>query len=420
MLKHKGDEFKMSTVEYYLTEDVSPEQSCRIYECNQINLLRCVEKCREKANIKLDNHQPIAYKINPCEVNFVIDEIKKDTSITMDSLLQIIQYNLPDFDVTKRYISRESISNTHVFKTSTFSNYKITDVKNRLIHSLQVSDVDTACYWVVELICSNNFQKLWEIIFYFYATYIHISNPKVINYLDSRYKTFKQIYESVEDPIVLKDNSQMRKLFGEIITLLCLSNKMYVINYVGIPNDDFNMALIYIKYKAPTQDYITPFYKENDPKHMITFFNEFIYNIEVRNCFRTYYWLEYILGYEKILHKYKEKSLAGVRDFILVSTTHSRDIIWIVWEILLTYSEQKGPFYFKLANSAFYLFSSRYSSTVKQSKKYFIYLVISFLLNEIDPNIPIIDANFDMDRIHQHTTNIYNELNKIHQNNLLP
>ena len=195
---------------------------------------------------------------------------------------------------------------------------------------------------------------------------------------------------------------------------------MYMVNYVGVPHDDFNMALIYIKYKAPSQEYITPFYKENDPKHMISFFNEFIYNIESKNCFRAYYWLEYILGYEKILHKYKEKSFAHIRDFIIVSSTYARDIIWIFWEILLTYAEQKGAIYFKLATSSFYLFSSRYSTISKQSKKYFIYLVISFLTNDIDINIPIMDTDFDMDVIHQHTTDIYNELKKIHQNNLLP
>ena len=30
--KHKGEDFKMSAVEYYLTEDVSQEQVCRIFK----------------------------------------------------------------------------------------------------------------------------------------------------------------------------------------------------------------------------------------------------------------------------------------------------------------------------------------------------------------------------------------------------
>ncbi len=32
MPKHKSEDFKMSAVEYYLTEDVSQEQVCRIFK----------------------------------------------------------------------------------------------------------------------------------------------------------------------------------------------------------------------------------------------------------------------------------------------------------------------------------------------------------------------------------------------------
>ena len=33
MPKHKSEDFKMSAVEYYLTEDFSQEQVCRIFKC---------------------------------------------------------------------------------------------------------------------------------------------------------------------------------------------------------------------------------------------------------------------------------------------------------------------------------------------------------------------------------------------------
>jgi transposase-like protein len=44
MPKHKSEDFKMSAVEYYLTEDVSQEQVCRIFKCNPRSLMRWVEK----------------------------------------------------------------------------------------------------------------------------------------------------------------------------------------------------------------------------------------------------------------------------------------------------------------------------------------------------------------------------------------
>ncbi len=43
MHKHKSEDFKMSVVEYYLTEDVSQEQVCKIFKCSPRSFTRhCV------------------------------------------------------------------------------------------------------------------------------------------------------------------------------------------------------------------------------------------------------------------------------------------------------------------------------------------------------------------------------------------
>jgi predicted site-specific integrase-resolvase len=41
----------------------------------------------EKGEIKRHNRQPVAYKIKQNEVKFILDEIKKDKTITMEDLL---------------------------------------------------------------------------------------------------------------------------------------------------------------------------------------------------------------------------------------------------------------------------------------------------------------------------------------------
>ena len=309
--------------------------------------------------------------------------------------------------------------NTDSFKTSTFSNYKLTDVKNRLIHSLQVSDIHASCYWSVELVCSNHFERLWEIIIYFYSTYINVSNPKGIIYIDNRFNSFKMLYESTDNPFELRNHPQIRLIFCEIMVMLCISNKLCMMNYVEIPTDDYNMTLIHTKYRANRDDYVKPYYKEDDPKHMMVFFNEFIFNLEIQNCFRAYYWLEFILGYEKILHKYKEKSTSGVRTLVQLSRNHSKDIIWIVWEIIIKMSEERGAIYKRLATSALNLFTIKYSPGSKQSKKYLIYFTISLLSSNVDMNIPIFNADMDIDEIMNNTNQIYNQLIKIQQINLL-
>jgi len=39
MPKHKSEDFKMSAVEYYLTEDLSQEQVCKIFKCSPRSLM---------------------------------------------------------------------------------------------------------------------------------------------------------------------------------------------------------------------------------------------------------------------------------------------------------------------------------------------------------------------------------------------
>jgi hypothetical protein len=310
--------------------------------------------------------------------------------------------------------------NMDSFKTSTFSNYKLTDVKNRLIHSLQVSDIHASCYWSVELVCSNHYERLWDIIFYFYSTYINVSNPKGIAYIDKRFKSFKLLYETNDNPFELRNHPQIRMIFCEIMVMLCLSDKLCVMNYVDVPKDDYNMTLIHTKYRAINDDYITPYYREDDPKHMMTLFNEFVFNLKIGNCFRAYYWLEFILGYEKILLKYKEKSTSGVRTLVHVSSSHSKDIIWIVWEIIIKMGEERGAIYKTLATSALHLFTIKYSQSSKQTKKYLIYCAISLITTNIDMNIPIFNGDMDMEVIMENTNQIYKQLIKIQQINLLP
>ena len=120
MPKHKSEDFKMSAVEYYLTEDVSQEQVCRIFKCSPRSLMRWVEKYDEEGAIKRHNRQPIAYKIKQNEVKFMVDEIKKDKTITMEDLLAKVQHKYPNFDITRRHLNRVVNGNNITLKMTRF------------------------------------------------------------------------------------------------------------------------------------------------------------------------------------------------------------------------------------------------------------------------------------------------------------
>ena len=120
MPKHKSEDFKMSAVEYYLTEDVSQEQVCRIFKCNPRSLMRWVEKYDEEGTIKRHNRQPVAYKIKQSEVKFILEEIKKDKTITMEDLLAKVQIKYSNFDITRRHLNRVVNDNNITLKMTRF------------------------------------------------------------------------------------------------------------------------------------------------------------------------------------------------------------------------------------------------------------------------------------------------------------
>jgi transposase-like protein len=44
MYKHKSEDYKISTINYYLNNDVSMDYVCNIFNCNKQSLLRWVKR----------------------------------------------------------------------------------------------------------------------------------------------------------------------------------------------------------------------------------------------------------------------------------------------------------------------------------------------------------------------------------------
>lgn len=77
MPTHKSEDYKLSAVEYYLTEDKTQEEVCKIFKCSARSLMRWVDKYNEEGEIKRHNRKPVAYKVHKDQVKFILDEIKK-------------------------------------------------------------------------------------------------------------------------------------------------------------------------------------------------------------------------------------------------------------------------------------------------------------------------------------------------------
>ena len=84
--KHKSEDYKLSAVEYYLDSNISQLEVCEIFKCSPRSLMRWVEKYEKYGKIKREDRKPVAYKVHKEHVKFLLDEIKKNKTITMTDL----------------------------------------------------------------------------------------------------------------------------------------------------------------------------------------------------------------------------------------------------------------------------------------------------------------------------------------------
>ena len=273
------------------------------------------------------------------------------------------------------------------FKGITFSEFKKCDVKKELLNNLYNSKIEPSCYWSAEMICSGNYKELWEIIINFYSKHIHIGNPKLVIYLDVRFNNFLEIINNgyINQELRLRNNFNMRKLFCEIICILCESKKGHCYDEIKVKKEDFNLNEMNERFKAPNINFGQICFKKEDPKELFIPINELGYNIseEGKNCIHSCYWIEWIFEYENICKIKKEKCKCERRTFAKVDVKLQMDIVWIIWDLFLNESNKRSNIIQKIVKSALSLFSLKYSNNCHKKRKLLLYFIISIFTQNI-------------------------------------
>jgi hypothetical protein len=286
----------------------------------------------------------------------------------------------------------EDARDASFFRITTFSKYKLADVKRELLSALVESQLEACCYWTTELVCSGRFADLWETILHYFGKYVHAANAKLAVYLDLRFATFKEAASSESVELNLRNKVVIRQLFSEIMCALCLSPKKLGLEAVKIKKEELESYKN--KLKAPNAEFARPFFKAGDPLDLYPVFNEFVYSLSVSKTMDACYWLEWFILYDNTK---KPPPRCQARNYVSGKKPASEPI-WMIWDVLL--NKQKNSLCRKIAESTQRLFCLHYTSEANKRRRYLMYFLITLICEEaklegeIVPERKVIEAVF--------------------------
>jgi hypothetical protein len=300
------------------------------------------------------------------------------------------------------------------FKGITFSKCSKVEVRKTLLQNLSKGKIEPACHWCAELICAGHFIDVWETILFYFGKYIHLGNPKLTIYLESRYNLFKSIIEKGNYTTILqlRNNETIRKLFAEIICLLCQSKTKHSFEPIKInPEEDFDITIMSDRLKAPSNSFLEPFFLPKDPKVYHIAINEFAYCISSNETISACYWIEWIIEFETYSKKKKDFFYCERRSLINVDHCYQKDAIWIIWDAISHYGKEKSPFIQRSLSSLQNLFCIKYTTSSCKKRKYLLYFAVGLLIENFEVSDLQTDKNV-LQAVISQINHVYKQIKK--------
>jgi transposase len=131
-MTHKSEDYKISSVKYYLKNKDNIRKTCKIFDCKKSTLQRWIQRYKTSKNITRINRKPISYKITKPQVNAALDLLKQNEQLTMNELLIDMKNKYPTFDITPQHLGQIVRDNNKTRKRTRHEHFPKERYKNRL------------------------------------------------------------------------------------------------------------------------------------------------------------------------------------------------------------------------------------------------------------------------------------------------
>ena len=106
-MKQKTEDYKTSVVKYYLNNNQSMDDVCKIFDCRKSTLKDWVHKYKNnRRNLTRKNKNAISYKVKKNQVKTALNIIDTHEQFTMSELLMMMKEKYKDFDISPQHLGR--------------------------------------------------------------------------------------------------------------------------------------------------------------------------------------------------------------------------------------------------------------------------------------------------------------------------
>ena len=108
----------------------------------------------------------------------------------------------------------------------------------------------------------------------------------------------------------------------------------------------------------------------------------------------------------------KNKSTCESRSFVKVDAKSRNDIIWILWDTILHYSNDKSKFIQQAVHSLFSLFCIKYTTASSKKRRYLLYFAVSLLTEAVRTDIELVNNKEVIQTVVKKINSIYKQIKK--------